>query len=63
MLVYGSSVYGSPLQRRRVDWLGTKNIGWGLHMPRRGSADSTLADTYALLSRLRRAGVQAHAWI
>jgi hypothetical protein len=56
-------VRGSPLQKTRVSFMGTNNIGWGVHTPRVGDPDSTLADSYRLLTALREAGVRAHAWI
>ena len=56
-------VWGSPLRKTRVDLFGTKNIGWGAHMPDRGSADSALHDTYRILTQLREKGVRAHSYV
>lgn len=56
-------VWGSPLQKTRVDLFGTKNIGWGQHMPTRGARDSTLRDSYRIFTELRERGVRAHAWV
>ena len=58
-----AQVWGSPLQKTRVDLFDTKNIGWGKHMPRRGSQDSQLADSYRIFAELRERGVRAHAYI
>ena len=46
-----------------MDLFGTKNIGWGAHMPDRGSADSALHDTYRILTQLREKGVRAHSYV
>ena len=56
-------VWGSPLRKTRVSLFGTKNIGWGTHMPAKGSQDSALHDSYRILTKLREAGVRAHSYV
>lgn len=56
-------VWGSPLQKTRVELFGTKNIGWGQHMPVRGTRDSMLHDSYRIFTKLREHGIRAHGYV